>query len=69
MVGNDDDAAWMPSMANEELVQRGYLKSGKLKGEAFGAFEFLDLGATSVRELGARHASHAAQAAIRVLGR
>lgn len=38
-------------MANEELVQRGYLKTGKLKGEGYGDFEEVNIGATSVAEL------------------
>lgn len=38
-------------MSNEELNQRGYLASGKLKGHKFGDFEELNIGATSVREL------------------
>ncbi len=38
-------------MSNEELNQRGYLASGKLKGSKFGDFEELNIGATSVREL------------------
>lgn len=40
-------------MANEELVQRKYLVTGELKGDRFGAFEELNIGATSVAELGA----------------
>lgn len=40
-------------MANEELHQRGYLPSGKLVGSPFGAFEELNIGATSVTELAA----------------
>ncbi|OJF93654.1 N-6 DNA methylase [Pararhizobium antarcticum] len=38
-------------MANEELIQRGYLASGSLKGDTFGDFELLNIGATSVKEL------------------
>lgn len=38
-------------MANEELVQRGYLATGKLKGSPFGDFEELNIGASSVAEL------------------
>ncbi|OMC44026.1 N-6 DNA methylase [Mycobacterium sp. IS-1264] len=38
-------------MANEELQQRGYLASGKLKGETFGSFEHLNLGSTSLANL------------------
>jgi type I restriction enzyme M protein len=38
-------------MANEELNQRGYLTSGSLKGKAFGTFEELDIGGTTVKEL------------------
>ncbi len=38
-------------MANEELHQRGYLQTGKLKGSKFGLFEEFNIGATSVREL------------------
>jgi len=38
-------------MANEELIQRGYLASGCLKGDNFGDFELLNIGATSVKEL------------------
>jgi type I restriction enzyme M protein len=38
-------------MANEELVQRGYLVGGAIKGGAFGLFEELNIGATSVTEL------------------
>lgn len=38
-------------MSNEELNQRGYLATGKLKGSKFGEFEDLNIGATSVREL------------------
>jgi type I restriction enzyme M protein len=38
-------------MANEELTQRGYLASGKLKGELFGSFERFNIGATTVKEL------------------
>jgi type I restriction enzyme M protein len=38
-------------MANEELTQRGYLASGKLKGIPFGEFEELNIGSTSVKEL------------------
>ena len=38
-------------MSNEELNQRGYLASGKLRGNKFGDFEELNIGATSVREL------------------
>lgn len=38
-------------MANEELNQRNYLPSGKLKGSTFGAFEELNVGATSIKEL------------------
>jgi type I restriction enzyme M protein len=38
-------------MSNEELNQRGYLASGKLKGGKFGDFEELNIGATSIKEL------------------
>ncbi|HTA12403.1 MAG TPA: N-6 DNA methylase [Solirubrobacteraceae bacterium] len=38
-------------MANEELIQRGYLTSGVLKGDTFGAFEHLNLGGTTIKEL------------------
>lgn len=38
-------------MANEELVQRSYLTSGTLKGDPFGSFECLNIGATSATEL------------------
>lgn len=38
-------------MANEELTQRKYLDSGALKGDPFGDFEELNIGATSVAEL------------------
>jgi len=38
-------------MANEELVQRGYLKNGRLWGEPFGSYYLLNIGATTVREL------------------
>lgn len=38
-------------MANEELIQRGYLASGKLRGQVFGPFEELNIGATSLGEL------------------
>ncbi|UQR61581.1 N-6 DNA methylase [Bradyrhizobium sp. C-145] len=38
-------------MSNEELNQRNYLATGKLKGTKFGDFEELNIGATSVREL------------------
>jgi hypothetical protein len=38
-------------MANEELIQRGYLSSKNLKGDPFGDFEELNIGATSLREL------------------
>ena len=38
-------------MANEELTQRNYLASGQLRGDAFGLFEELNIGATSVAEL------------------
>jgi len=38
-------------MSNEELIQRGYLASGRLKGDPFGDFEELNLGATTIREL------------------
>jgi N-6 DNA Methylase len=37
-------------MANEELTQRGYLSSGKLRGEKFGDFERFNVGGTTVRE-------------------
>lgn len=45
------DECRMLDMANEELVQRGYLKGGKLWGEPFGSFYLLNIGATTVREL------------------
>lgn len=38
-------------MANEELHQRGYLATGKLKGRKFGLFEEFNIGGTTVREL------------------
>lgn len=38
-------------VANEELVQRKYLTSGRLKGDVFGDFEELNIGATTVAEL------------------
>jgi hypothetical protein len=38
-------------MANEELHQRKYLSGGKIKGDKFGDFEELNIGATHVREL------------------
>jgi hypothetical protein len=38
-------------MANEELMQRGYLPAGKLRGNAFGDFEDLNIGSTSIKEL------------------
>lgn len=38
-------------MPNEELVQRGYVATGKLKGTPFGDFEELNIGATSIAEL------------------
>ncbi len=38
-------------MASEELQQRGYLSSGQLKGESFGSFERLSLGATRLDAL------------------
>jgi type I restriction enzyme M protein len=38
-------------MPNEELVQRGYLSTGNLRGIPFGEFEELNIGATSIAEL------------------
>lgn len=38
-------------MSNEELNQRKYLATGKLKGDKFGDFEELNIGSTSVQEL------------------
>lgn len=38
-------------MANEELLQRGYLQSGELRGVTFGSFEHLNLGATRLDAL------------------
>jgi hypothetical protein len=38
-------------MANEELTQRNYLVGGQLRGTAFGLFEELNIGATTVAEL------------------
>lgn len=38
-------------MANEELTHRRYLSGGKLKGDAFGFFEELSIGSTTVAEL------------------
>lgn len=38
-------------MSNEELNQRKYLVSGKLRGDKFGDFEELNIGSTSVEEL------------------
>lgn len=38
-------------MPNEELVQRGYIQKGVLKGDGYGPYESFNLGATSVTEL------------------
>ena len=38
-------------MANEQLLQSGYLSTGTLRGEPFGPYELLNLGATTAREL------------------
>lgn len=38
-------------MANEELLQREYLATGALKGDSFGRFESLNLGATNLSAL------------------
>lgn len=38
-------------MPGEELIQRGYLVDGKIKGEKFGEYEVLELGATNANEL------------------
>jgi type I restriction enzyme M protein len=38
-------------LASEELQQRNYLSSGQLKGESFGSFEHLSLGATRLDAL------------------
>ena len=38
-------------MASEELIQRGYIDFGKLKGDAFGVYEELNIGATTLRNL------------------
>ncbi|GLT16562.1 hypothetical protein GCM10007938_03380 [Vibrio zhanjiangensis] len=38
-------------MPGEELIQRNYVVDGKLKGEPFGGYELLELGATTVNEL------------------
>lgn len=38
-------------MPNEELIQRGYIVNGRLKGDTFGIFERLNLGSTTVAEL------------------
>lgn len=38
-------------MANEELTQRGYLATGKLKGDPFGDYEELNIGSTTIKEL------------------
>ena len=51
-------------MANEELVQRKYLATGELKGDKFGAFEELNIGATSVAELGASGVSFTAPTSV-----
>lgn len=44
-------------MANEELHQRGYLSSGKLKGDTFGDYERLNIGGTTIKELKANGVS------------
>ena len=36
---------------SEELVQRGYINSGKLKGDDFGVYEELNIGSTTLRDL------------------
>ncbi|MDH7973527.1 N-6 DNA methylase [Sphingomonas sp. AR_OL41] len=51
-------------MANEELVQRKYLATGELKGDKFGAFEELNIGATSVSELASAGVSFTAPATV-----
>lgn len=38
-------------MSKEQLIQNGYLDDGYLKGETFGSFERLSLGATTIKEL------------------
>lgn len=38
-------------MPGEELIQRGYLTNGKVKGDKFGEFELLELGSTTANEL------------------
>ena len=38
-------------MPAEELIQRGYLKEGKIKGDKFGSYEILELGSTTIKEL------------------
>lgn len=38
-------------MASEELLQRNYLDSGTLRGDTFGSYEHLNLGATSLGAL------------------
>lgn len=38
-------------MANEELVQRNYLATGRLAGDPFGHFEEFNLGSTTLKEL------------------
>lgn len=38
-------------MANEELTQRSYLATGKLRGDTYGPFEEFNIGATSIAEL------------------
>lgn len=38
-------------MSNEELNQRGYLSSGKLKGDSFGDFEDINIGNTTLLAL------------------
>jgi len=38
-------------MVNEELLQRGYIQNGELKGEPYGLFELFSLGSTTINEL------------------
>jgi predicted RND superfamily exporter protein len=38
-------------MAGEELIQRGYFNHGKIKGDAFGRYETMELGSTTANEL------------------
>ena len=38
-------------MASEELLKRGYLATGALKGDSFGEFEDFNLGDTHIADL------------------